>query len=179
MTQQERASHLMRLLYGSRTAWPLSAVVISRLASMITKWNAECDRRIERLMAYIAEHGDLVISGCLSSADADVAELHVWPDADLAGDELSTRSTSGYLMDVAGTEGRTSPISWGSRKQAATSSSTPQAEAQSAAEVMGCNQAVQGEALPAQHLMELILGRPVTVRIHEDNQSTIAIVRKG
>ena len=62
---------------------------------------------------------------------------------------------------------------------AATSSSIPQAEAQSAAEVTGCNQSVQGEALPAQHLMELILDRPVTVRIHEDNQSTIAIVKKG
>ena len=67
-------------------------------------------------MAYIAEHGDLVISGCLSSADADVAELHVWPDADLVGDELSARSTSSYFIEVAGADGRTSPICWGSRK---------------------------------------------------------------
>ena len=83
MNQKQRASHLMKLLYGSRTAWPPVAVAISRLASMITKWNAECDRRMERLMAYVHEHGDLVLSGCLSSADRDAAELHVWPDADL------------------------------------------------------------------------------------------------
>ena len=105
MSQRERASHLMKLLYGSRTAWPPSSVAISRLASMITRWNAECDRRFERLMAFMSGHGDLVVSGSLSSADVDTAELHVWPDADLAGDELSARSTSGYFMEVAGGEG--------------------------------------------------------------------------
>ena len=44
---------------------------------------------------------------------------------------------------------------------------------------MGCNQVVQGEALPAQHLFELILGRPFRVVVHEDNEATITIVRKG
>ena len=67
-------------------------------------------------MAYVYEHCDIVLSGCLSSADREEAELHVWPDADLAGDELSTRSTSGYFLEVAGGEGRTSPIAWGSKK---------------------------------------------------------------
>ena len=153
----------MKLLYGSRTAWP--PIAVARLASEITKWNGECDRRMERLMAFVAEHGDLVLSGCLSSADRDTAELHVWPDADLAGDELSARSTSGYCLEVSGGDGRTCPVSWGSKKQPATSTSTPQAEAQSLAEVMGCNQVVQGEALPAQHLFELILGRPFRVSI--------------
>ena len=86
---------LLKLLYGTRAAWPPSAVVISRLASFITKWNAECDRRIDRLMAFVKTHGDLVLSGRLSSEDKDAAELHVWPDADLVGDDLSTRSTSG------------------------------------------------------------------------------------
>ena len=33
---------MMKLLYGSRTAWLPSADAISRLASMITQWNAEC-----------------------------------------------------------------------------------------------------------------------------------------
>ena len=64
----------MKLLYGSRTAWPPIAVVISRLASFITKWNRECDRRLERLMDYVRSHGDLVLSGCLSSDDRDSAD---------------------------------------------------------------------------------------------------------
>ena len=46
VSQRQRASHLMKLLYGCRTAWPPIAVVISRLVSFITKWNAECDRRL-------------------------------------------------------------------------------------------------------------------------------------
>ena len=77
MDQRQVASHLMKLLYGSRTAWPPIAVAISRLASEITKWNGECDRRVERLMAFVAEHGNLVLSGALSSADRETAELHV------------------------------------------------------------------------------------------------------
>ena len=48
--------------------------------------DAECDRMIERLMAYIDEHADLILYGSLSSADLETVELHVWPDADLAGD---------------------------------------------------------------------------------------------
>ena len=83
----------MKLLYGSRTAWPPIAVAISRLASFITKWNGECDRRLKRLMEFVKSAGDLVLSGTLSSEDRDDAELWVWPDADLASDELSTRST--------------------------------------------------------------------------------------
>ena len=31
MSQKERASHLMKLLYGSRTDWPPIAVAISRV----------------------------------------------------------------------------------------------------------------------------------------------------
>ena len=124
----------------------------------------------------------LTLQNSSRRADREAAELHVWPDADdadLAGDELSTRSTSGYFLEVAGGEGRTSPIAWSSKKQPATASSTGTAESQSLAEVLSCNLAVQGEALPTQHLMELILGRPVRVVCHEDNEATIAIVRKG
>ena len=45
--------------------------------------------------------------------------------------------------------------------------------------VLGCNRSVQGEALPTQHLLSLVLGRPVRLVVLEDNESSIAIVRKG
>ena len=57
--------------------------------------------------------------------------------------------------------------------------STALAESESLAKVLSCNQAVQGEALLAQHLFELILGRPFRVVVHEDNHATIKIVEKG
>ena len=47
------------------------------------------------------------------------------------------------------------------------------------ATVLGCNKAVQGEALPTQRLLELVLGRPVRLVVMEDNESSIAIVKKG
>ena len=77
LNQTQRASHLMKLLYGSRTAWPPIAVVIARLASFITKWNGGCDRRLRKLMEYVKSAHDLVLSGCLSSEDRDTAELWV------------------------------------------------------------------------------------------------------
>ena len=49
----------------------------------------------------------------------------------------------------------------------------------SMATVLGCNRIVQGEALPAQRLLELVLGRPVRLVVLEDNESSIAVVRKG
>ena len=130
-------------------------------------------------MGFFKSAGDLVLSGSLSSEDRDDAELWVWPDADLAGDELSTRSTCGFFLEVVGREDRSSPISWGACKTPATATSTPEAETVSMASVLGCNKFVQGEALPAQRLLELVLGRPVRLVVQEDNESSIAIVRKG
>ena len=130
-------------------------------------------------MEFVKSKGDLVLSGSLSSEGREEAELWVWPDADLAGDELSTRSTCGFFLEVVGRNGRTSPISWGASKTLATATSTLEAETVSMATVLGCNKCVQGEALPAQRLLESVLGRPVRLVVLEDNESSIAIVRKG
>ena len=53
-------------------------------------------------MEYVKSADDLVLSGSLTSEDRDSAELWVWPDADLAGDDLSTRSTCGFFLEVVG-----------------------------------------------------------------------------
>ena len=129
-------------------------------------------------MDYDKSSADLVLSGCLSSEDRDSAELWVWPDADLAGDDLSTRSTCGFFLEVVGAQGRSSPISWGSAKTPSTAAATAEAETVSMATVLGCNKVMQGEALPAQHLLELVLGRPVRLVVQEGNESSIAVVRK-
>eukprot|EP01068_Selenidium_serpulae_P000061 Selendium_serpulae@DN10103_c0_g1_i1.p2 len=53
--------------------------------------------------------------------------VETWSDADLAGDEISLRSTSGWLIAVK--SGNNSfPVSWGCKLQTATSRSTGEAE---------------------------------------------------
>jgi hypothetical protein len=47
------ASMLMRLLYGARYARFDLLKAISRLASNVSYWSVDCDRRLMRLMGYV------------------------------------------------------------------------------------------------------------------------------
>ena len=107
----------MKALYSCRIAWPQVAVAIQRLAAQVSKWSAECDRRLDRPVDYMASNGNLVLAGSLGEHDLDAIELVLWPDADLNGDEFHTKSTSGCFLELAGAEGRSMPMAWGARKQ--------------------------------------------------------------
>ena len=97
LTERQRASHLMGLLYGARMAHPGLSTAIGRLAPCITKWNAECERRLHRMFAYLKSAPDLVLCGCLGEQDLHDAYIQFSPDADLNGDEFHTKSTSPVL----------------------------------------------------------------------------------
>ena len=62
----------VRLSVDAFVAVVVSAVAIQRLASQVSKWNAECDQRLQRLMAHISANLDLVLHGSLSEEDNDV-----------------------------------------------------------------------------------------------------------
>ena len=85
----------MKLLYSARMAAPWLTVAIQRLATQITKWSAEADRRLHRLFCYINSHPEQVLNGSLSTGDLATVQVVAWPDADLAGDIFSSKSTSG------------------------------------------------------------------------------------
>merc|ERR1712032_260033 len=71
---EHSASFLMKLLYSARMAAPWLTVAIQRLATQITKWSAEADRRLNRLFCYIHSHPEQVLSGSLATTDlADIA----------------------------------------------------------------------------------------------------------
>ena len=57
------------------------------------------------------------LKGSLSTGDIDKVVRIAWPDADLAIDFMSTKSTNGFLLEARGAEGRSFHISWGSKKQ--------------------------------------------------------------
>ena len=163
----------MGSLYGARMAHPGVSVAITRLAAHITKWNKECDRRLERMFSYLETHSELVLSGCLSEEDSPHAVLRFWPDADLNGDEFHTKSTSGCWVELAGQDGRAFPLAWFAKKQHGSAGSTTEAETVSMA--IGARE----EAIPLQALCELALDRPVEAIVGEDNEATIKAVEKG
>ena len=119
------ASHLMRLLFAARMARPDLLVAITRLASHVSKWKAVHDKALHQLMCYAATHSDEVLTGSLSTDDLLTAQLVASPDADLAGDKGTTKSTSGLWLELRSLDGRRSwPLTWHSRKQGSTASHT-------------------------------------------------------
>ena len=97
------ASFLMKLLWAARQAVPQLSYTIHSLASQMHKWSEEADRRLHRLYQYVTHvvSQDWVLSGSLSTLDLERLELRGWPDADLAGDNWTTKSTSGCFIELA------------------------------------------------------------------------------
>jgi hypothetical protein len=107
------SSHLMKLLYAARVCRPDLTVAITRLAAKVTSWNTSHDRALKRLMQYCHHNADMMLTGSLSITDADDAIVVMSPDADLAGDMGTAKSTSGMWLEVRSSCGtRSWPLSW-------------------------------------------------------------------
>jgi len=90
----------MKLLFAARLARPDLVVAITRLASKVTSWNKSHDRALRRLMQYAQHAADLGLVSELSSEDLQTTILVMSPDADLAGDLESSKSTSGLWLEL-------------------------------------------------------------------------------
>jgi len=171
--EKDAAHYLMTLLYGARMASPWLIVAITRLAARVHKWSAECDDRLIRIYDFVHDRIDYCIYGSLSTDDFPVVEIWAWPDADLAGDKHSSKSTAGRFIELVGMNGRGFPLHWSSHKLTGSSLSTPDNET---ASLSDCCKA---EGLAIQGLFSLILKRPVVFRAMEDNTTCIGAVDKG
>jgi hypothetical protein len=78
---------LMKIFYGARFArWDLLKVV-TKLATMVTKWTTACDAALLRLMRYIKATVDWVLVGYVGDVPSDLS-LQLYADADFAGADL-------------------------------------------------------------------------------------------
>ena len=59
---EQSASHLMKVLFGARMAHPIMSISIQRLARYVTKWTAECDRRLHRLFCFFFSYEDWILT---------------------------------------------------------------------------------------------------------------------
>ena len=86
-------------------------VTVSFLARRMSKWTVNEDRRLKRLMSYIAHHFDLKLEHKLSTSDRREAELVYSPDA--GGDIITTKATGGFWLEVRSKDGKHSwPVCW-------------------------------------------------------------------
>ncbi len=68
----------------------------SFLARRVSKWTLNEERGLKRIMQYIWHHLDLGLHHALHPKDSADAELNYFPDAELAGDALTTKATGGF-----------------------------------------------------------------------------------
>ena len=168
------SSHLMKLLFAARLARPDILVPITRLASKVSCWQLCHDRHLHRLMSYLAHHADLELRGSLSTADLDTCVLVMSVDADLAGDMETAKSTSGMYLELRSADDqRCWPLSWRSKRQGSTASSTCEAE------YIALATCLKAEALPMLDLLSTALRREVHLNAREDNTQCLAAVKNG
>lgn len=167
------ASHLMKLLYAARQSRPDLLLAISRLASAVSRWNVLHDQELFQLMAYVEHHADESLVFELSTADYDDAYVALWVDSDWAGDKSTSRSTSGYFLEIVGTNGHRWPVTWGSKKQTSTANSPCEAE------YICMAHATKKEAIPLVDFLEAALGRSVQLKTFEDNAQVLTAVSRG
>merc|ERR1712039_860804 len=141
------------------------------LAQYITKWDENCDKRLYRLMCYINSTTHYRQTGWIGD-DRDQLQVHLFADADFAGDSKTSKSTSGVHLVLLGPNS-VFPLAGQCKKQGCVSHSTPEAEIVAADHAMGTY------GLPCPDIWERLLGRELTLHFHEDNETAIIAMRSG
>ena len=118
------AKVLMKLFYAARLARFDLLRAIANLARYITKWTAEHDRRLHKLMCYVKSTLDYRQVGYVGDSVSQV-NLHLYADANFGGSR--GKSTTGVQLHVEGPHTRF-PIEAASAAQSCVSHSTPEAE---------------------------------------------------
>ena len=162
---------LMKALWLGRLARPDIVKPINDLATKVQSWTRGEDKKLLRLIQYIHATPHYRLAGSINEKEEDL-ELQLYVDADFAGDKENARSTSGGFLVL---RGPTSffPLAWVSKRQTSTSRSTTESE------VISLPYSLYQEGILSLQLWELLLQRSVKLRVMEDNQATILVVKKG
>ena len=163
---------LMKALWLGRLARPDIVKPIGDMASCVQKWSRNNDKQLHRLICYINTTKTYRLVGQVGD---DPRELHLalYVDADFAGEKSDAKSNSGGYLVLKGPN-TLFPLAWVSKRQTSVSRSTTESE------IVSLAHSLFQEGLPALSLWERLLGRTdVQLVIHEDNQATILVAKKG
>ena len=125
-----------------------------------------------RLLGYVKATIDLGVHGTVI-ANEEVPRLHLFADADLAGDVMTMKSHSGHFIVVMDDEGTFFPLFWSSKRQSCVSRSTTEAE------IVSASTLVFEEGLPMNTVLQMVLKETVQTILQEDNQAVLVILRTG
>ena len=94
-------SILMKDLWLARLSRPDIQRPICELATKVQCWSRNDDRRVHRLMCYMNSSSFFRLVGKVNDLPKDL-KLLLFVDADLCGNSLTSRSTSGGYLVLAG-----------------------------------------------------------------------------
>ena len=167
----EALALLMKLLYCARLARPDLLRPVNELGRNITKWTKACDKSLHRLFCYLNNSRDFVLVSHMGG-DIDELELELSVDADLASEKDDTKSSSAYFCSIKGPQSM-GVLAFCFKRQTSTALGTPEAE------IVSLSFGLKQCGLPMKDFWEYILGRLITLRIKEDNETAITIIKKG
>ena len=165
------SSILMKLMWISRLARPDLLRATTWLATKIHAWTASCDGHIHRVMSYLHQTQDSLLTGWIRDPK-ETLYLEMFVDADFCGDEDHCFSTSGGWIQISGPDSQF-PLAWISKKQGAIARSTTEAKTAAMAYILF------EEGLPLLELMKRLLSPNVKLRVREDNEATAKVVTAG
>ena len=133
----------MKILFAARMARFDLLRAVQGLAARVTKWSADCDRALHRLVCYVHSTLDHRMTAFVGDKVAD-CKLWVFADADHAG-EYDNRSTSGCFLVLVGPN-TYYPLTAFSKKQTSVSMSSTESE------VVAANVSLRAVGLPSSGL---------------------------
>ena len=162
---------LMKVLWAARNSRFDLLRATTHLACYITKWTPLEDKKLHKLLSYIQTTQHYRLVGWVGDKLEDI-QPHLFADADLAGDPLTQRSTSGAHLCLRGPH-TSFPIAGLSQRQTCVSRSTPEAE------MIALAKALATHGLPGMILWQYLLPHHPTLYFHEDNQPMIRVIQTG
>ena len=168
----------MKLLYAARLCRADLLVTTTFLARRIAYWSVNEDRRLRRLMSYVYHHASLALVHEMHPDDLPKAFIDYSPDAELGGDQYSTKASGGFWLELSSPCGKRKwPICYSCKKASHTSGSTADSETWC---LVGANDSgLKREVIPLLHQAEVTLRRPVKLVCKEDNTACITAIKRG
>ena len=140
---------VLKCLYFARIGRPDILWSVNKLARAVTKWTKACDKRLARLISYI-HHTCEYRQCCYVGNTAQQCRLGLCQDSDFAGDLEDSKSTSGGILCIFGSQTFV-PTSWMCKKQTSVSHSSTEDE------IISLDAGLRMDGIPALDLWDLVI----------------------